>query len=504
MTRTNHVLAVLDEAIALSRSSSLGICESLEKLGCNPTQILRDTLGIDSVSEGEIAPDTEALNALPMDVIVRAKALPLSIDAHGRLSVAMTDPTDIDRIAELQAIAGVPIVPLACTNARMDQLLALTRRKMGQSTGGSGLGSAASPIARLVDSIVLGAIRDGASDIHFEPFERELVVRVRKDGILHVVRRLSYRVASEVVSRLKIMASMDIAERRRPQDGGIRFATESRVWDIRVSALPTENGQKMVLRILDRGSVTLDMASLGMFPAHQKLVEKYLDRPHGMILVTGPTGSGKTTTLYTLLHRLRSPEINICTVEDPVEYRLEGITQTAVNAKIGLNFSAALRTLLRQDPDVILVGEIRDSETAELAVRAALTGHLVLSTLHTNDAATAVARLVDMGVEPFLLASCLQLVVAQRLVRRLCPECHGENSTGCANCSGSGFQGRIGIYEMMPVDEAISEAIQKRESVSAIRGLARKAGWLDISADGKEKVEAKLTTMAEVMREALT
>ena len=491
----------ISEAVRNARLGASSLLEALIHEGFDAKTVLADEFGVAVFDSTEFGSDVDLDGMFSIDLARKLHAFPVSLDASQRLLVALNDPLDLDRVAEIQAITGYTVIPLACTVRQLDSWISTTLRRQTSASGAHFSSSSGSPIARLVDAVILSAIQVGASDIHLEPFERELIIRIRKDGVLHVVRRLSYRVAPEVISRVKVMASMDIAERRRPQDGGIRFSTDSRTWDLRVSALPTEHGQKIVMRILDRGSVSLNLESLGMSPEHRSIIDTYLARPHGMVLVTGPTGSGKTTTLYTLLNQMRSPEINICTIEDPVEYRLEGISQTAVNAMIGLNFSSALRTLLRQDPDVILVGEIRDSETADLAVRAALTGHLVLSTLHTNDAATAVARLIDMGVEPFLLASSLQLVVAQRLVRKICPESKENHGSDCPVCGGSGYAGRIGVYEFLPVDEAIREAIQRKESASFIRNLARQAGHEGIAADAAKKVHDNLTTWAEVARE---
>lgn len=449
--------------------------------------------------------DAEVSGLIPMELSRKWNAFPLARDEVGRIQLVMENPLDIDRIGEIQAYIGASVLPMQGTLAQIDYLRnsAVRRGDSGRAyhRGKDGAG----PVERLVDSIIAGAIQAGASDIHFEPFERELVVRIRQDGVMKVVRKLSYRLAPELISRIKVMASIDIAEKRRPQDGGIRFESAGRTWDLRVSVLPTEYGQKIVLRILDRGSVALDLDSLGMSEKLQKILQSQIERPHGLILVTGPTGSGKTTTLYTILSGIKSPELNICTVEDPVEYRLDGIAQTAVNAKIGLTFSTALRTLLRQDPDVILVGEIRDAETAELAIRAALTGHLVLSTLHTNDASTAVARLLDMGIEPFLLGSCLELVIAQRLVRRVCPECKVHKAPGqvCPRCSGAGYDGRVGLFEFLGFEDETRAIIQRRGSAGELRNAARAKGWVSMREDGMEKVKLGLTTELEVARETL-
>ena len=342
----------------------------------------------------------------------------------------------------------------------------------------------------------------GVSDIHFEPGEKTFLVRFRKDGVLKVARKLPLRSISEVTSRLKIMASIDIAEKRRPQDGRIHFDDGNKNVDIRVSALPTDYGQKMVLRLLDKGQIIHKLDSLGMTPAQIAMCENEIHKPYGMFLITGPTGSGKTTTLYTLLQMIRSTELNISTIEEPIEYKLDGITQTAVNPKIDLTFAAALRTLLRQDPDVIMVGEIRDSETAELAIRAALTGHLVFSTLHTNDAPSAVVRLIDMGIEPFLVASAVNFIMAQRLVRKTCTKCGGKDPN-CLACGGSGYKGRIGLFEMMPMSETLREMVHKNATSAELKKKAIELGMKTLATDGAEKVASGLTTEAEVSAEAI-
>src|SRR5574344_1406525 len=455
--------------------------------------------------ELESAPSSACLRLIPLEIMQRYFLFPFSLNEEDHvLSVAFSDSDDFDLMADLQAITGCWIQPFQSTSERILEWIDAYCHTM-TSTNAKGFintTSQQSPVVRLVDEIISEAMHGGISDIHFEPGERELLVRFRKDGVLVIVRKLSVRLIAEVISRVKILAAMDIAERRRPQDGRIHFNDGSREVDIRVSALPTDYGQKIVLRLLDKGSVIHDLSALGMLPKHIQLAEKEIKKPYGMILITGPTGSGKTTTLYTLLQMIRSSEINISTIEEPIEYKISGIIQTAVNPKIDLTFASALRTLLRQDPDVIMVGEIRDSETAELAIRASLTGHLVFSTLHTNDAPSAIVRLIDMGIEPFLVASAVNMVMAQRLVRRVCPKC-GGHSADCVHCGGSGFRGRLGIYEMMPVSENIRELIHSRAPLSEIRGLARREGMVTLAEDGLEKVRLGWTTNDEVASEAL-
>jgi type II secretory ATPase GspE/PulE/Tfp pilus assembly ATPase PilB-like protein len=476
-----------------------------------------------------------------------------------KLKVALIDPTDMDVIQDLHVLTGAPIVAVAAEREALDQMIAThykggngggagsfvdfsaaggkageggkgqaegvrgqgpgphpdPRRAQGRLRLGGRPGEADSPIIRLVNEIISEAIHAGSSDIHFEPFERELKVRLRQDGVLRVHRTINARSKAEVVSRLKIMANMDIAEKRRPQDGRIRMEGAGQGIDVRVSTLPTEHGEKVVLRILDKGAVPLDLGRLGLDAARQDILEKALRQPYGMILMTGPTGAGKTTTLYSCLNRIKSPEVNIVTVEDPIEYKLEGIIQSAVKAEVNYTFANALRTILRQDPNVIMVGEIRDRETAEIAVRAALTGHLVLSTLHTNDAPGAIARLLDMGIEPFLLASALTLVGAQRLVRRVCPNCAEtakapeapeapgmlSRGRGCHMCNRTGYSGRVGLYEIMPISEGIRTLITEKKDSAQIRDWAMKEGMIGLREDGMAKAKDGQTSLEEVFRE---
>lgn len=435
---------------------------------------------------------------------MRYSAFPVDFNEDSRrLTVAVTDANDFDLINDLQLITGVYITPVQADEDKIIQWINTFADKSVPSLGTSQDNSKfSSPIIRLVNEIISEAMHTGVSDIHFEPGEKAFWVRFRKDGVLRIARKLPLRSISEIISRLKIMASMDIAEKRRPLDGRIHFDDGSKNVDIRVSALPTDYGQKMVLRLLDKGQIIHKLDSLGMTPELIELCEGEIHKPYGMFLITGPTGSGKTTTLYTLLQMIRSTELNISTIEEPIEYKLDGITQTAVNTKIGLTFAAALRTLLRQDPDVIMVGEIRDSETAELAIRAALTGHLVFSTLHTNDAPSAIVRLIDMGIEPFLVASAVNFIMAQRLVRKICPQCGGKDPN-CLSCSGSGYKGRVGIFEMMPIPEELRELVHKNATTAELKHKAIELGMKTLANDGAQKVAAGLTTEAEVSAEAI-
>jgi len=378
------------------------------------------------------------------------------------------------------------------------------------------------PIIRLINAILTEAIKDHASDIHIEPFEERLRVRFRVDGILREVLILQKALASVVVSRIKVMAKLDIAEKRLPQDGRISLKVAGHAIDLRVSTLPSGHGERVVMRLLDKQAGRMDVSSMGMSSVDQKLFSELLNHPHGIILVTGPTGSGKTTTLYAGLTQLNQTERSIMTIEDPIEYHLDGVSQTAVNAKIDMDFSRGLRAILRQDPDIVMVGEIRDAETAQIAVQASLTGHLVLSTLHTNTAIGAIARLSDMGIEPFLLSSSLLGVLAQRLVRTLCPECKIPytadastrelmgitseaaeltlyNPKGCSHCYDRGFQGRMGIYELIQIDADLRAAIHSQASDIEMEQIARKQTQ-SIRQNGFQQVQAGLTSIDEVLR----
>ena len=353
------------------------------------------------------------------------------------------------------------------------------------------------PIIRMLNALLTQAARDGASDIHIEPYERHSSVRFRVDGILREVVQPNRALHAALISRLKIMAELDISEKRLPQDGRISLRIGTRAVDVRVSTLPGTHGERAVLRLLDKSDSKLTLQAVGMPDHLLKQLQGLIAQPHGIILVTGPTGSGKTTTLYAALSELDAAHSNIMTVEDPIEYELNGIGQTQVNAKIDMTFDKALRAILRQDPDVIMVGEIRDVETAQIAIQASLTGHLVLATLHTNDAASAVTRLTDMGVEPFLLSSSLLGVLAQRLVRKLCTHCEGK---GCTACGHSGYQGRTGVFELLATNEAMRALIHQRAAEADIRAIAVAAGMRLLRDDGERLVQARITSREELVR----
>ncbi len=387
------------------------------------------------------------------------------------------------------------------------------------------------PIIKLVNLILSDSLKKGASDIHLEPYEKDFRVRFRIDGILYNMMNPPLRLRDAIISRIKIMAKMDISEKRLPQDGRIKVRTtlngKRKELDYRVSSLPTLFGEKIVLRILDRDTLPLDMSKLGFEEASLKKIEKAILKPYGMVLVTGPTGSGKTSTLYSALNRLNTPETNIMTAEDPVEYNFRGINQVQIKEQIGLTFAAALRSFLRQDPNIILVGEIRDFETTEIAIKAALTGHLVLSSLHTNDAPSTISRMLNMGIEPFLVATSVHLICAQRLIRKICPVCKTEIKTplqtlikagfsqeeakslqtfkgkGCKTCNGTGYKGRIGMYEVMEVSEDIQELILVGASAHEIRRKAIEEGMFTLRRSGLEKMKSGDTTLDEVLRETV-
>jgi len=434
------------------------------------------------------------------------------------LTVAMVDPLDVFALDELHMKTGLNIEPALATETELKKALnqhyrakgtleevidSLDREKLevkpGQETELKKLQGIAEepPVIKLVNMMIIEAVRQGASDVHIEPEEDTLKIRFRIDGLLHERTGPPKYLQSAVISRIKVMADLDISERRVPQDGRIQMKMEGRDVDIRVSCIPTIYGENVVLRLLDRSQVILELKQLGFSPSILPQYEKLICCPHGIILVCGPTGSGKTTTLYASLNAINSEDKNIITIEDPIEYHLAGIRQMQVNPKAGLRFAEALSAILRQDPDVIMVGEIRNVETAKAAVQAALTGHLVFSTLHTNDAPSAITRLLDMGVEPFLISSSIIGVLSQRLVRTICAECKGQ---GCKGCLQTGFKGRIGIFELMLPNEKIRAFITAKASSDEIRKTAVEAGMQLLREDGQSKVNNGITTIQEVMR----
>jgi len=498
------------------------------------------SIGLRFVDLTDYPVDGSAVARVPAAVCRRHTALPVGYE-DGRLVVAMADPADVVAVDDIRSLAGCGVRPIMATRA--DVLAAITRYHRADSdlddlsvsmdAAGAEQDDLAgvrevvedAPIVKWVNLLITQAIADRASDIHIEPNERDLRVRFRIDGVLHEVMRSPRTIQAGVISRLKIMSDIDIAERRLPQDGRLSVVTNGKKIDLRVATLPTVWGEKVVLRILDNSTALLTLAQLGFREENYTRYAESFTKPYGMILVTGPTGSGKSTTLYATLNIVSSPEKNVITVEDPVEYRIPGINQVQTNNRAGLTFASALRSILRSDPDVVLIGEIRDHETARIAIEAALTGHLVLSTLHTNDAPSAVTRLVEMGVEPFLVGSALDAVLAQRLARRLCSRCkeayvptpealiHARfpwqltdelptlyRPRGCSACSKTGYQGRLALHEVMPVTEDIERLAVERGSADAIGRVARAQGMSTLREDGMAKVHSGSTSIEEILR----
>src|SRR5215218_9721611 len=545
----------LEEALLLQREDRREIGQILLSLGyINKTDLAQSLalrLRLEYIELTEKNVDRAAATLVDQKVLRKHEAIPIRIE-NGRLLVAMSDPTNFYALEDLKMISGYPITPVVAVDDEIrrvrNKVFAIGEEVAGileegadesvaslEDIGEVELGDAAAddaPIVRLVGSILQQAVAESVSDIHVEPRARKLAVRMRVDGVLREVMSVPLRLQGGVIARLKILAELDIAERRLPQDGRFSVRLGDQKVDLRVATLPTVFGEKVVLRLLDTANVEMDLKGLGFDAQILKRYEEVFHRPYGTILVTGPTGSGKSTTLYATLKELNTPQKNIITVEDPVEYRLGGINQVQVNLKAGLTFASGLRSILRSDPDIVMIGEIRDGETAKISVQAALTGHLVLATLHTNDAPSAVTRLTDMGVEPFLISSAVDCVIAQRLARKLCERCkrrveiEGEVLTdvgfpterykhlferedggyefqeaiGCERCSGTGYRGRIGIYEMMVVTEETRDLVLKRASSDEVRRAAEEGGMIPLREDGLIKAARGITTIEEVLR----
>ncbi|MEY2438754.1 MAG: type pilus assembly protein PilB [Verrucomicrobiota bacterium] len=486
---------------------------------------------------------------VPRDMARANKLVPIA-RLNGKLFVAMADPTNVLAVDDVKRRVQLEVVPMIATEkavndalagvhggANMSQVLRQVAEEAAQSAESVEVqatkredidldrlasDSEDAPVIKIVNLILAQAVKEKASDIHVEPFQNTLKLRYRVDGELMLAESPPKALQLAITSRIKILAGLNIAERRVPQDGRFRIKVMGKEVDLRISILPTAHGEKIVIRILDKSSLTSSIDQMGMDQSTLEKFKKAIDAPHGMILVTGPTGSGKTTTLYSVLHELNSPQYNIVTVEDPIEYELVGINQVAVRADIGLDFASALRSILRQDPDIVMVGEIRDNETADIAVKAALTGHQVLSTLHTNDAAGAITRLDDMGIEPFLISSSILMSCAQRLVRRVCTNCREEfipegevfeklgmkptkdtvffHGTGCDRCKGRGYLGRVAVIEALPVSEAIRRLIIKRASAAVIKNQAVSEGMKTLRMVGVEKAMEGITTLEEIWR----
>ncbi len=492
------------------------------------------------ISQNDI--DSELVQKLPISFAKKYRLMPIK-QINGAVEVAFAPPVDLYALDEVRSVFGCEVKPvLAFDHVIVESINRVYERgkEMADSiededaVGISELDiqepkdlletDDEAPIIRFVNSLLFQAVKEKASDIHVECFERDVSVRFRKDGILHEVTSIPKKLQASVISRLKIMAELDIAEKRKPQDGRIRVKVAGRDVDVRISTVPTSWGESVVMRLLDRSSVMLSLEDLGLEGEKLATVDALIRRPHGIILVTGPTGSGKTTSLYASLERINSPDKKIITVEDPVEYQIQGINQIQVNPKVNLSFANGLRSILRQDPDVILVGEIRDRETADIAIHASLTGHLVFSTLHTNDSASAITRLIDMEIEPFLVASSLMAVVAQRLVRFLCPSCkepyepHDDElerigikrdklhdgvlyrAKGCSDCIDTGYSGRTAIFEMLLIDDGVRNHTLNTADSSTIKKYAVSEGMVTLRSDGAEKVLRGLTSVDEIMR----
>jgi type IV pilus assembly protein PilB len=499
---------------------------------------LAQQIGLKFVDLSDYPVDGAAIASVPPSVCRRYNALPIGYE-DGRLLVAMSDPANVFAIDDIRSITGAEVKPVVATKSDVTGAINRYHRVDGdlddltmsmESEEDDELSNIKevvedAPIVKFVNLLITQAIQDRASDIHIEPTERDLRVRFRIDGVLHEIMRSPKNIQSGVISRLKIMAEINIAERRIPQDGRLSVTTNGKKIDLRVATLPCVWGEKVVMRVLDNSTAMLKLSDLGFSDDNYERYAQSFTKPYGMMLVTGPTGSGKSTTLYATLNIVSRPEINVITVEDPVEYRIPGINQVQTNQKAGLTFASALRSILRSDPDVVLIGEIRDHETSQIAIEAALTGHLVLSTLHTNDAPSAITRLTEMGVEPFLVGSALDCVLAQRLARRLCSKCREAytpepdallsarfpwhdgmdlptlyRAIGCSACAKTGYRGRLALHEVMPVTEEIERLTVERASAVEIGKVARDQGMQTLRDDGMAKVMAGVTTLEEILR----
>jgi type IV pilus assembly protein PilB len=541
------------KAMADQRRSGERLATVLTRLAFITEDELLDFLsrkyGIPVINLGRVEVDPDILRLVRKEIVQKYQVFPVR-KVGNTLTLALSDPTVVLAIDDVQFATGLHVIPVLAAESAIraaidhnyssgvDDIKKLIDQ---ESTGGEtslelvaqqakvdiaelGREAEEAPTIRFVNLIIADAIRKRASDIHLEPYEKVFRVRYRIDGVLHDMMNPPKQMEPAILSRVKIMANLDIAERRLPQDGRLSVKFQNREIDLRVSSLPTIYGEKIVMRVLDKGSIVLDLARLGFEEDDLNRFKKIITTPYGMILVTGPTGSGKSTTLYAAIATINTPDINIITAEDPVEFNIAGINQVLVREDIGYNFAAALRAFLRQDPDVILVGEMRDLETAQIAIRAALTGHLVFSTLHTNDAPSTVTRLQDMGIPPFLISSSLLLVIAQRLVRRICLECREPVQVpvsalidvgfrpeeaesvrvyagkGCANCANTGYKGRISVHEIMWMIPELQEAIVRQRPANEIKDIAVKAGMRTLRQTGLRKVANGLTTIDEVLR----
>ncbi|RLE16231.1 MAG: type IV-A pilus assembly ATPase PilB [Acidobacteria bacterium] len=551
----------LEEALGVQKTEGGRLGYILTKLGFvsdeEITSFLSRQYGIPAVNLDHFEINEDVIKRIPVDVAQRYSIIPLS-RTGSTLTVAIADPTNIYALDDLKFITNLNIEPVVASEYSirkaiekyyeteaamelrrvMEDLAEIDEEELEVIEDEDDLdiesleaSSVEAPVVRLVNSLLTDAVRKGASDIHIEPYEKELRIRFRIDGILHEIMKPPLKMRDAICSRIKIMSKLDIAEKRLPQDGRIKLKmkldNKRKELDFRVSVLPTLFGEKIVMRILDSDMLMLDMTKLGFEPESLETFQMEVTKPYGMVLVTGPTGSGKTNTLYSSISLLNKPETNIMTAEDPVEFNLKGINQVNVREEIGLTFAAALRSFLRQDPNIVLVGEIRDFETAEIAIKAALTGHLVLSTLHTNDAPSTISRLMNMGIEPFLVATSVNLICAQRLVRRVCTQCKEEvkipkktllrigynedevdkvkifKGKGCDRCSGTGYKGRVGLYEVMQITDEMRELILSGATAMDLRHQAMKDGMITLRRSGLIKIMNGQTSIEEVLRETV-
>jgi len=535
-----RVDAAVEEGKAAGRSPEDVLLQSGNLSADQLARATAERFGLDHVDLTIYKPDLAAVNLLSPQAARRYNAVPVGFHSNGHLLVAMADPSNVLAIDDLKLMTGYEIRPTVASQDDIAGLIVKMNRlddavaeatEVDEDEDDAALvaeireSAADAPTIKLVNSIIAQAVEDGASDIHFEPHNKDMRVRFRVDGVLHETTSVPRRMVPGVVSRVKIMADLDIAEKRLPQDGRVTLQVEGHHVDVRIVTMPQAGGEAVVMRLLDKDSVMLTLDALGIRDTPRERFERGVRKAHGAVLVTGPTGSGKSTTLYAALNTVNSVEKNIITIEDPVEYQIPGINQMQVNLKAGLTFAQGLRSMLRADPDIIMVGEIRDSETARIAIEAALTGHLVLSTLHTNDAPSAITRLSEMGVAPFLIASALDVVVAQRLARRLCNYCkkrivltsealkaahfydaafdiEAYEPVGCARCSHTGYKGRVGIYEVMQLSDEIRDMTIERKDSALIGTKAVEQGMRLLRDDGLEKVRLGVTSIAEVARVA--
>jgi type IV pilus assembly protein PilB len=550
----------LQKALEFQRSNGGKLGSCLTKMGFitddDITGVLSRQYGVPSINLKYYEIDPTVIKLIPQDTATRYQVIPLS-RVGSVLTIAMTDPTNVFAMDDIKFMTGFNVEPVVASESAIgeaivrfyggnetnheelsnlmkdldDQELEVSTEETEMDTATLEKAAEEAPIIKLVNLILTDSVKRGASDIHIEPYEIEMRVRFRIDGVLQTVMSPPLRLKDAITSRIKIMAKLDIAEKRLPQDGRIMIKYKAdgkkKELDFRVSTVPTLFGEKIVMRLLDKENLRLDMTKLGFEPESLKKFERNILKPYGMVLVTGPTGSGKTNTLYSSVARLNQVDTNIMTAEDPVEFQLAGINQVQMKEQIGLNFAAALRAFLRQDPNIILVGEIRDFETAEIAVKAALTGHLVLSTLHTNDAPSTISRLMNMGIEPFLVATSVNLICAQRLVRRICSNCKEElevpeqalvdagyspeevktvkiyHGKGCSTCNKGGYKGRTGLYEVMEINDEMRELILVGASALELKKKAVELGMITLRRSGLIKVSLGQTTMEEVLRETV-